>query len=546
MASTNSPDINTYLEGFKRLPRTRQIGVVAAVIAVVVLTLLVLMWAQRPTYKALYNNLEMRDAGEVVQAIEQMKVPYRLDEKSGVIMVPASKVHEVRLQLAAQGLPRGGSVSGFELLDKQQGFGISRFMESRRYQQALEGELARSIATLENVRSARVHLAMPKQSVFIREREKPSASVVVNLYPGQVPTERQVQAVVHLVASAIPGLAADRVTVVDQTGRLLTSRDKNSELDMTNQQFAYTRRVEQSYVSRIEAILAPIIGNKGVKAQVSAEVDFTRSERTQESYDPERTAIRSEQRLEERVYDGGEVGIPGALSNEPPGAGLAPEVVNPAEGAIDAGVPLRSKRNATINYEVDKTISHIRNPVGVVRRLSVAVVVDDQLSTNEAGEVVRTPRTPEDLARITALVKEAVGFNAQRGDSVNVINASFVAKTGEQEVVEPWWQQPWVLDAGRQLLGWLLALILIFAVLRPLLRSLTQLPEVKQQTLAPEAEAMDEVALQQQVMQAEMQREMQAATHEDNLKNAKEIARQDPKRVVQVVRTWLEEEQSNG
>ncbi len=543
MASTNSPGINAYLEGFKKLPRARQVGVIAAVLGVVALTVLVLMWAQRPTYKALYNNLEMQDAGEVVQAIEQMKIPYRLDEKSGAILVPASKVHEVRLQLAAQGLPRGGSVSGFELLDKQQGFGISRFMESRRYQQALEGELARSIATLRNVKSARVHLAMPKQSVFIREREKPSASVVVNLYPGQVPTERQVQAIVHLVASAIPGLAADRVTVVDQTGQLLTNREKDSELDMTHQQFAYTRRVEQSYVSRIEAILAPIIGNKGVKAQVSAELDFTRSEQTQERYDPERTAVRSEQRLEEQVYERGESGIPGALSNEPPGAALAPEVVDPAQREAGRGVPLRNKRNATINYEVDKTISHVRNPVGVIRRLSVAVVVDDVLSTNEAGELVRTPRTPEDMARITALVKEAVGFDAERGDSVNVVNASFVADTEPAEA-EPWWQQAWVLDAGRQLLGWLLALVLIFAVLRPLLRSLTQLPEVKE----PETqeEAVDEVTLQQQAMQAEMQREMQAATHEDNLKNAKEIARQDPKRVVQVVRTWLEEEQPNG
>jgi len=237
MASTSSTGIDAYLKGFRQLPLGRRIGLVAAVLGVLALTVAVLLWAQRPTYKMLYNNLEMRDAGEVVQAIEQMKIPYRLDEKSGAILVPAGKVHEVRLQLAAQGLPRGGSVGGFELLDKQQGFGISRFMESRRYQQALEGELARSIATLENVRSARVHLAMPKQSVFIRKREKPSASVVVNLRPGQVPTERQVQAIVHLVASAIPGLTADRVTVVDQSGRLLTNREKSTDLDLTNQQF---------------------------------------------------------------------------------------------------------------------------------------------------------------------------------------------------------------------------------------------------------------------------------------------------------------------
>ncbi len=542
MASTTSPGITDYFEGFKRLPLPRQIGLIGAVVAIGVLTVLVLLWAQKPIYKGLYNNLEMRDAGEIVQAIEQLNIPYKLDEKNGTIMVPASKVHEVRLQLAAQGLPRSGGVEGFELLDKQQGFGVSRFMESARYQRAIEGELARSIATMENVRSARIHLAIPKQSVFIRDREKPTASVVVNVYRGQPPTERQVQAIVHLVASSVPGLAADRVTVVDQTGQLLTNKDKTTDLDLSNQQFAYTRRIEQSYISRIEAILAPILGNKGVKAQVSAELDFTRMERTQESYNPDATVIRSEQRSDEQVFDGAETGIPGALANEPPGAGLAPELVNPADGQ-PGGTPLRSKRNSTINYEVDKTISHIRNPVGVVRRLSVAVVVDDRLSTNEDGELVRTPRSQEELARLTALVKEAVGFNAQRDDSVNVINAAFVAEPEQQEEVQPWWQQPWVFDIGKQVLGGLLALILIFAVLRPMLRSLTQVPE---QARESKDEPVDEVELQQQAMRAEVQREMQVASHEENLKTAKEIAKQDPKRVVQVVRSWLEEEQPDG
>ena len=542
MASTTSPGITDYFEGFKRLPLPRQIGLIGAVVAIVVLTVLVLLWAQKPIYKGLYNNLEMRDAGEIVQAIEQLNIPYKLDEKNGTIMVPASKVHEVRLQLAAQGLPRSGGVEGFELLDKQQGFGVSRFMESARYQRAIEGELARSIATMENVRSARIHLAIPKQSVFIRDREKPTASVVVNVYRGQPPTERQVQAIVHLVASSVPGLAADRVTVVDQTGQLLTNKDKTTDLDLSNQQFAYTRRIEQSYISRIEAILAPILGNKGVKAQVSAELDFTRLERTQESYNPDATVIRSEQRSDEQVFDGAETGIPGALANEPPGAGLAPELVNPADGQ-PGGTPLRSKRNSTINYEVDKTISHIRNPVGVVRRLSVAVVVDDRLSTNEDGELVRTPRSQEELARLTALVKEAVGFNAQRDDSVNVINAAFVAEPEQQEEVQPWWQQPWVFDIGKQVLGGLLALILIFTVLRPMLRSLTQVPE---QARESKDEPVDEVELQQQAMRAEVQREMQVASHEENLKTAKEIAKQDPKRVVQVVRSWLEEEQPDG
>ncbi|HFC52950.1 MAG TPA: flagellar basal body M-ring protein FliF [Gammaproteobacteria bacterium] len=544
MAEATSPGISDYLEGFRRLPLARQIGLIAAVAAVIALTVLVLMWARQPTYRTLYSSLELRDAGEIVQAIEQLKVPYRLEEKSGDIMVPAGKVHEVRLQLAAQGLPKGGGVDGFELLDRQQGFGISRFMESTRYQRALEGELARSIATIESVRSARVHLALPKQSVFIRDREKPSASVVVNLHRGYTPTRQQVQAMVHLVASSIPGLAADRVTVVDQGGTLLTGRDRSGELELSNQQFAYTRRVERSYVERIETILAPILGNNGVKAQVSAELDFTRSERTRESYDPDNSVIRSEQRAVEQLFDGTESGIPGALSNEPPGAAVAPEQAG-ATDAENGGPPLRRKSNTTINYEVDKTISHIRTPIGTVRRLSVAVVVDDKLTTDENGEPQRTPRSPEELEQLTALVKEAVGFNAERGDSVNVISASFVAEPEDKEEEPPLWQQPWVFDIGKQLLGWILALILIFAVLRPLLRSLTQIPSPA--TRGEEGD-LDEYELQEELSREEAQRERRnpAASHEENLQTAKEIARQDPKRVVQVVRTWLEEEQPSG
>ena len=544
MAEATSPGISDYLEGFRRLPLARQIGLIAAVAAIIALTVVVLMWARQPTYRTLYSSLELRDAGEIVQAIEQLKVPYRLEEKSGDIMVPAGKVHEIRLQLAAQGLPKGGGVDGFELLDRQQGFGISRFMESTRYQRALEGELARSIATIESVRSARVHLALPKQSVFIRDREKPSASVVVNLHRGYTPTRQQVQAMVHLVASSIPGLAADRVTVVDQGGTLLTGRDRSGELELSNQQFAYTRRVERSYVERIETILAPILGNNGVKAQVSAELDFTRSERTRESYDPDNSVIRSEQRAVEQLFDGSESGIPGALSNEPPGAAVAPEQAG-ATDAENGGPPLRRKSNTTINYEVDKTISHIRAPIGTVRRLSVAVVVDDKLTTDENGEPQRTPRSPEELEQLTALVKEAVGFNAERGDSVNVISASFVAEPEDKEEEPPLWQQPWVFDIGKQLLGWILALILIFAVLRPLLRSLTQIPSPARR--GDEGD-LDEYELQEELSREEAQRERRnpAASHEENLQTAKEIAKQDPKRVVQVVRTWLEEEQPSG
>ena len=531
MEMVKTATIAAQLEGFSRLPRAKQAGLIFGVAAIVVASVLVLLWSQEPSYDVLYSNLENKDAGEVVEALKTEGIGYKLNGKDGSILVPAARVHETRIKMAVLGLPRGGN-AGFELLDeKSSGFGVSQFMENARYNRALEGELSRSISSIEGVVAARVHLAIPKQSVFVREREKPTASVVVNLAQGGRLDQKQVDAIVHLVASSIPALTPETVTVVDQGGRLLSTKERSPEMELNDRQFAFSRRVEKTYIDRIENILQPIVGPNGVRAQVVADVDFTVTEQTQELYNPDQAAVRSEQRQAEQTVGQNESGIPGALSNEPPGETQVPEQIN--GGGADKERKIRSKSRATINYEVDRTISHTRNPTGGVRRLSVAVVVDDHQRSNEDGTSVSVPRNDDEMARITALVKEAVGFNLARGDSVNVINAAFI---GEEAMVElALWEQPWFWDIAKQVIGASVVLFLVFIILKPILRNLAQVPE----PLTEEEQELTELERQKNRMQQELEREIQVADYETNLQTAKNLAKQDPKRVATVVRAWV-------
>lgn len=532
MDLVKSATIAAQLEGFSRLPRSRQIGLIVGVAAIVAAAVLVLLWSQEPTYDTLYANLDDKDAGEVVDALKNQGIDYKLDDKDGAIMVPAAKVHETRIKMAVLGLPRGGS-AGFEILDKNtSGFGVSQFMEKARYTRALEGELARSIMTIDGIHSARVHLAIPKQTVFIREREKPTASVVVTLLPGVNLDKKQVDAIVHLVASSIPKLVPDAVTVVDQSGNLLSSKEKSPEMELNDRQFSYTRRLEKSYVDRIEHILTPIVGPGGVRAQVVADVDFTVSEQTQELYNPDQAAVRSEQKQSEETVGKTDSGIPGALSNEPPGETQVPEKVQPGNGQSKEQ-KIKSKKRSTINYEVDRTISHTRNPTGMVRRLSVAVVVDDHQRTDEKGDSVNVPRSEEEMKRITSLVKEAVGFNLARGDSINVVNSSFVEQAPSVELAM--WEQPWFWDIAKQVIGAMVVLFLVFIILRPIMRNLARVPE----PISEEEEELSELERQKARMQEELEREIQVADYETNLQTAKNLAKQDPKRVATVVRAWV-------
>ncbi|MCT7328568.1 flagellar basal-body MS-ring/collar protein FliF [Ralstonia mojiangensis] len=465
----------------------------AALVAVIAAAML---WSRAPDYRVLYSNVSDSDGGAIIAALQQMNVPYRFAEGGTAIMVPETSVHEARLKLASQGLPKGGQ-AGFELMENQK-FGTSQFAEQVNYQRALEGELARTIQAMQEVQSARVHLAMTKPSVFVREQAKPSASVLLKLYPGRMLDRSQVQAIGHLVSSSVPNLPLANVTVVDQSGRLLSSsfQDNASGLDPT--QLSYVRDVEQGYIKRIEAILGPVVGEDNVRAQVTADVDLDNTEQMAETYrpnqDPANAAVRSTHTAEATQNKAdAQGGVPGALSNQPPTAPrMLPTAPAPASASQPAangpnGQPQQaaaantsgtattgnssSTRDTTTNYEVDKTVRRTRAAVGTVRRLSVAVVV------NYRGDgKTWKPLSEAEMANLNALVKDAVGFDAKRGDSVNVVNSQFSGSMPIAKDDLPLWKQPemiqYAIQAAKYLALAIGFLILVFAVIRPAIRSM--------------------------------------------------------------------------
>lgn len=529
-----------------RLPMVRQLVLMLGLAASVALGVVLVQWSQEPGYRPLYSSLADKDMGQVVDALQKINVPYKMDDGSGAILIPEERIYDTRLKLAAQGLPKG-TTGGFEIMEEQRSLGTSQFMEAARYQHALEGELARTIGALSNVQSARVHLAIPKQSVFLRSKQDPTASVMVNLYAGRNLEEGQVAAIVHLVASSIPNLAANSVTVIDQKGQLLTANDGSRDMRQSAGQLAYAQRLEESYIRRIEEIITPITGIGKMKAQVVADLDFTQTEQTAEIFDAEKPKLRSEQSNQQQtVNSAGAAGVPGALSNQPPVSTSAEE--QPQTDAVDGQsgsstvtptAPVNSSSNTVRNYELDKTISHTRNPAGTIRRLSVAVVVDDRQVLDEDEELVRTPLKPEELERITTLVKEAVGFNEKRGDTVNVINAPFTAPEVIEPLPEPsFFSKPWVATAGKNLMAGVVILLLVFGVLRPVLSGLATraLPGASpgQDMLADDRVSIGGSAAHQGNRLPAPQND-----YETNLNTTRALAAQDPKRVAQVVKNWV-------
>lgn len=443
-------------------------------------------------------------------------------------------MHEARMKLASQGIPEGTG-TGFELMDGQDGFGSSQFVESLRYQRALEGELSRTISSLRSVQTARVHLAIPKQSAFVRKRKKTSASITVGLYPGRVLEPGQVQAIVNLVSSSVPELESGMVTVIDQLGRLLTD-EHGSDTMFSAKQLDYKHQIEDSYAKRIEDMLTPIVGQGKVKAQVNAELDFTVTEQTQEFFNPDQAAMRSEQTVEEMRGGSEKVqGVPGALSNSPPEAGSF-ENGDTTETKNNVSI-MNSTRRATRNFEVDKTISHTRLATGTIRRLSVAVLVDNKLTDDGA-----VPYTEDETQRFAQLVQDAVGYSVQRGDRVNILNAAFVSVPEPEPLPEePIWKEAWVLELGKQLLGAIAVLVLVFSVLRPVLRELAQKGVDMKEYASKLGHVVeggdDENTVTLSGKDAAMQ--IQHQTHEAQLATAQSMVDQDPRTVAQVLKNWV-------
>jgi len=508
----------------------------------------VMLWAIGPTYSLLYSNLAAEETAQITQALDAARIPYKLDGAGNSVSVPADQLASARLKLAAQGLPESGG--GVNAMTKDPGFGVSQFMENARYQHALETELARTIASVQNVQGARVHLAMARQSAFVSDRRPGSASVFLQLKAGRRLDEEQVQAIANLVASSIPELSASQVTVVDQAGRLLSSPDNSSEEGRRDRMFEVAHRLEESYANRIQELITPLVGVGRVRAQVVAQVDMATTESTREQFNPQSQVVRSESTSEEAAKNGAAAGgVPGALTNQPPQPGVAlPPGVQPtvAQGAANpagatpnnaAGTevngPDSKSRQSTRNYEIDRTMAYTRTPAGRVTRLSVAVLVDNLRTTGADGKVTETPLPPEQIERLTALVKDAVGFDATRGDTVNVVNSSFagVAAIPEGELeTQPFWEKAWVQDLAKLLGGVIVLFVIIFSVLKPLTKGL--LTQARQQPQLVSVASGGNLI-------AGGGGEGQSLAYEQQVAQARGLVSQDPKRVAQVVKTWV-------
>ena len=538
-AGQDQSRLKQILNNINALSQQQKIAGAVAIALSIALIVGTILWNRQPDYAVLFSNLDEHDGGVIINTLQQQNVPYRISPDGRAILVQKDQVHAARLRLAADGLPQGGLI-GFELLEKQK-LGISQFAEQVNYQRALEGELARTIQSIASVAGARVHLAIPKQTAFLRNDQKPTASIMVNMRPGRSLDENQIAGIVHLVSSSVPRLTAEGVNIIDQNGDLLTSKSdplRRAGLDAT--QLEYVKEIEKNVIRRIENILVPIVGKDNFRAQVSADVDFNEVEQTAETYKPNPApdqAIRSQQTTEEINPLRAPQGIPGALSNQPPVPATAPITTPP----VPAGQGINnqqglniSNRSAIINYEVDRTIQHIRQSLGQIKRISVAVVVNNRQETGPGGAVQSIPLSEEELNRISNLVREAVGYNAARGDTINVASSAFAPK--EVEPGTPIWKDPDMLEVGKQGFQYLTILLIILfiylLVLRPLLR--TVMPPPAEQTREEENEEDEdaEVSLSPEALAGN--------SYEAKLERSRQLTREDPKLVSNLIKEWLD------
>lgn len=552
------------LDAIKELTPTQKLmGGVAIAVAIAIL-FGIWTWSRSAEYSVLFSNISDQDGGQIVTSLQQMNVPYKFSDGGNAILVPSTQVHDIRLRLASQGLPKGGLV-GFEVMENQK-LGASQFLEQMNYQRALEGELARTIQTLQAVQAARVHLAIPKSSAFLRDEQKPTASVVLSLYQGRALDPGQVAGIVHLVASSVSQLTPANISVIDQNGNLLSQNTDNSRdasLDPT--QLKYLRELEKSTIRRIETILEPVVGTGNVRAQVAADVDFSQTDQMAETYGPNpppNTAIRSQQLAESGNAGPSAGGVPGALSNQPPVPATAPVTSPPVASppnaagttATNTGTgtgtgtggttgnannlanTTNGSRSSTTNYELDKTIRHTKGASGIIKRLSVAVVVNQKKTPpDKDGKSKSLPLTPEEIQQITNLVREAMGYNKDRGDTLNVANVSFTA--GEKEIIEetPVWKDPAFLALGRESLKYLFVAIAAYLFwvrgIKPMFIAWVGAAEERRKALALENQVKEEI--HEQTLAEPIR------TYEDKVSEVRDLAAQNPKAVANIIKGWV-------
>lgn len=565
VAATATAALQNPLGTFRQLSPNQRFYLLAALAALIALIIAVLMWSSHVDYRPLYTNLSERDGGEVIGELQKLNVPYRISSGGAVIEVPADQVYATRMKLAAIGLPRGSGV-GFEILDKEP-MGTSQFVERVNYQRALEGSLARTIESLSAVQSATVHLAIPKPTVFLSQAEKPSASVLLKLYPGRVLSASQVAGIAHLVAAAVAGMNEADVSIVDQNGNLLSAGAK-SDSGIQPDQLAFRNAVEQQYRKQIEALLTPLVGSDGVRVAVAADLDFAKTESSSVFYGQGHVLSQQQQTNSSTGNANLPAGVPGALSNQPPGGVVAPFTVGSASApltpqqftqiapSLKTLAPTATSSSATTNYDLDKTVTHTQQPVGVVKRLSVAVLVNDRLPDGKTR-----PLSPQQMAQIKQLVENAIGFNSQRGDTVSVVSLPFSAAQAATEATGPWWRSPALWEQIKQAAPYVVALILGLLAWRTARRALglSKPPKAKRGRKGAAAEEGEGVEPQAAAPSAAepapaggtaegagtLPGELApdtvrlSNTLETEAALSRELVKQDPRRAAQVVKEWL-------
>ncbi|MCL1861320.1 MAG: flagellar M-ring protein FliF [Proteobacteria bacterium] len=554
----NSPRgrLQQALSSIKALDQRQRIAAIVALALVISLIVGIALWSSPPNQAVLFTNFEDQDGGEIINTLQQQNVPFSISSDGRSILVPAGIVYETRLRLAAAGLPKGGLV-GFELMDTQK-LGVSQFNEQVNYQRALEGELARTVQSITSVMAARVHLAMPKQTSFLRDDQQPTASVMVQLRPGRTLDGKQIAGIVHLVSSSVPKMNDSGVSIVDQNGNLLTGEDPTRRSELDPAQLRYVEEVEAGLIRRVENILTPMYGKDNFRAQVAADIDFNKVEQTAETYRPNpapEQAIRSQQTNEQQSRDEGPEGVPGALTNQPPVPATAPITIPPVPSQGGERKTLTSSRAAVINYELDHTIQHVKQSLGQIKRLSVAVVVNHRPVQSSGEEAQPMPISDDEIARITNLVRDAVGYNAARGDTISVAGSPFADMPGQQQL--PVWKDPQMielsLEGGKYLGLLILILFAYFGIIRPLLRVVAPPPghtesglaEAKKNKKGKEYEEEgEESAVGGKGAEGEegVARSVSALRGNEfntRLERARQIAREDPKSVAELLNQWL-------